>query len=206
MNTIQRLSLFVGLLIAASAPTARGSLIPFEFTGTVDVIDPFSGALAGLADGDTFVFTYLFESATMDADPDPTIGAYPGAVTDYVLAFDTLGGPVVIPGMGGDIVVDVLAERYVVTPANPALDINLDVGVVAGTLPTDALPTTLAIDFLATTFDIVETLEPIPGLADLIVDGFSVIPAPGATLLASLGLGLISGMRRRTCSRRACSP
>jgi hypothetical protein len=71
------------------------SAIPltFRYTGTVDLIQGFNSP--PFAIGDTFTYTFTFNSETPDRDPHPSMGRYPGLIMNsmQVGSYSAYTGP-----------------------------------------------------------------------------------------------------------------
>jgi hypothetical protein len=140
------------LALAALAGIAQGNFIRFTFTGTIDyvVLGDIPNPPTVLV-GDTFVFSYTFNTLTPDHHPDPNFGSYMGAI----LECQGQVGIAPIPTAFGHVSVlndaRVTGDRYeamlIVSVTGP--NVNLYVHLndhEAGAFTSDALPHDLSFD------------------------------------------------------------
>lgn len=147
------LSVFALIAAVSCVSLARADLIRITARGHVESIEGPLPAPPEVFIGAPYLFTYVFETTTPDAEPDPQVGMYAGAVRSARFdingyRFDTAAGAVNIlnNGFAGD-----TYQGAAITPLHYAA-LNLsDFG--GGVFSSDALPVTLDLrDFDAASF------------------------------------------------------
>lgn len=194
-----------GWLLASAVP-ASADLIQFTFEGTIGTVgpEPLSAPFGSIDVGDPYTLSYVFDSGTTDGDLSGTVGTYDGDIREFSLligAFSVTGTPL----FGGAITVDDESmpgiETYDAVMLTTAFDIGVKIGLFAGTLDSDALPTNFFVsNFSGFTFFIDDIGE---GSAEGNLRSFSsqvvsVVPLPGSALMGVVGFGIVGWLRRRS--------
>lgn len=190
----------VGLLLAYAVP-ASADLTGLTFEGTIDVtLGRFSAPFASIASGDSYTFTYMFESATADSDPSRALGAYFGAIQGFEVS---IGATSVMGTPTSDfIAVDDESspgiESYEASVATDAFVFTVEMDLQAGTLSSDALPTAFAPGAIsAFQFTLFDPLTEGSALGKLTSFSTHVVPVPSAALLGVFGFGIVVWLRQR---------
>ena len=198
----------------AARPT-DANVVVFEFTGEVTLFDnsdglwnghPFAGAMVG----DSFALQYGFESTTDDTNGNVQVGSYPALVSMRVTVgstqfdYDSFSFNVffVFNDVGaGDLY---QAEAHGTDAGNNFLNTFLQLTDTNGTtFSSDALPTSLMLSDFESRF---AELSPgnnsavaggSPDFLRASINNFSIVPVPGAVVLALIGLPMAAWLRRR---------
>ena len=144
----------LGVLAAApNVPSAGADIIRITVRGHVESIEGPLPSPAEIVVGAPYVYTYVFDTATPDNEPDPQVGMYTGAVVFARFdvngyRFDTRAGAVNVlnDGFAGD-----TYQGAALTPLHyAALNLSDFGGVV---FSSDALPSTIDLaDFQSASF------------------------------------------------------
>ncbi len=171
--------------ILACAPAAA-EIVEFTFEGSIQfVVGNFSAPLNGLAAGHTYEFKVAFDSNTVDQDASPTLGQYFDPVQTYEITTNTaaLAGVPSLSFMAVDDETVPGQESFEVGIGVIAFILGGQVGLPAGTLSSDALPTTLELsDLSGFQFTVFDTLTEASAIGNLTAfsDGSEEVP-PGGT-------------------------
>ncbi len=189
----------VVILMAGSVAPARGDMVQFTLGGVIDTADPLAGPFDSITPGSAFTVTYTFDTFTPDSDPLATVGTYAGAIQ----SFDVSIGSAALSGTKGDIGIrdEFFAgeEAHLASFSGGLFSVNSDIYFNTGTLASDALTASLnPADVFFGEFLMYETGEGTLAITGTYTSfGASPIPAPGAALLAVVGLGAVGILRRR---------
>jgi hypothetical protein len=114
--TGKRLAGFIAVLLMASSSSASPVTWGFEGYVTVIAAEPdtvLALSSLGVAPGSPFSGRLVFESATLDADADPAVGSYPGAISLFEV---TIGGYHTASEFDGDNGMVVSVDEFAVGP------------------------------------------------------------------------------------------
>ncbi|MBZ0172093.1 MAG: hypothetical protein K8E66_06915 [Phycisphaerales bacterium] len=175
---------------------AGADVAGLSFAGDITAVNgDFSGtAFAGIAVGDAWNWSYMFEAGTADAMPDASLGIYDDPFVSSLITVGT-GSTSDFGTQQGISVTDnhfFFNDSYTVDifDVDNQLDFELFLGdPTQAALSSDGLPTQLNPgDFSTRTFRIF-------GPNGSSADGVILVPAPGALMV--LGVGAIMGRGRR---------
>ena len=180
----------MGVVIAP----ARADIIEFTFGGNIRMVTGPSPVSVG----DSFAFSYIFDSETMDIDPAPNFGLYPA-----ISQADVVAGSFMHSASQGDISVldnGIAGDSYQGIFNDPLVVAGANLGQIVGAVfMNDSLPDDLDLNaFDIRDFFLQVEVGPAVWEARGRIETFRrrVIPGPGVMAVGLLGaLGL--GVRRR---------
>jgi hypothetical protein len=214
----------IPVLIAAFMIAPRAEALPVQFQELIQVsgiFDPTSLLTPlGVTPGSLLTLTYTFESTTPDADPNPNVGTYTGALLSIQISFP-IGGPLAMDATTAtsntmffvtEFPFGVLIDGYAPDASIPLVTVggvlhdSVYIGLYLATSDTTLLPD-----------DSTQTSQPVPppvgydqlnqftmegfigGLSNFRIDGFAItpvpVPEPSTALLVGFGL-IVLGRRR----------